>query len=230
MKKRKIVIGAALVLIVALIAGVTLAAFSGEAHVTNIITTGTISITLNDQMSVNGTAAKVVTDAQGNTTSTLTGVMPGVSVDKVVSVQNDGTGDAWIRVKVATTIKNAAGNALPDTITHNGRTESAVQIAFNTTGENAKWFAEVDASGNNTGYYYYKLPVAGKTVGGAAAATSDLFDTVMLNAFLPNSYQGCTVNIAVSAQAVQVKNNDSNGTLTELDSTNYTSVLGWPTD
>ena len=56
----------------------------------------------------------------------------------------------------------------------------------------------------------------------------------MLNPQLPNDYQGCTVTVAVQAQAVQVKNNDTdaNGqTIETLTPENVASIAGtFPAD
>lgn len=209
MKKRRAVLISALVLLAALAAWGTWAYFTAEARVTNVITTGTIRITLNDTME----GAVVNTDEDGSKTATLTGVMPGQQVSKTVSVTNSGTGEAWIRVRVTTTVAKAEKAPADDT----AFTGPAVQLSFDTTG----WIAETDTSGE-TGYYYYKAPVA------AGGTTKNLFDSVMLNKLLPNSYQGCTVNIAVTAQAVQVKNN--NAGLQELTATTLGQIKGWPAD
>ena len=48
--KKKLVLGGALVLLAALMAWGTWAYFVKDVHVTNVITTGTINITLNDHM------------------------------------------------------------------------------------------------------------------------------------------------------------------------------------
>ena len=106
--KKKVVLGSALVLLVALMAWGTWAYFTTEAHVTNVITTGTIKITLNDQ--INATGATHTADGWQ-----LNGVMPGVEVEKTVSVTNDNAdtaGKAWVRVKVTTTITGAEDNVI----------------------------------------------------------------------------------------------------------------------
>ena len=46
-----------------------------------------------------------------------------------------------------------------------------------------------------------------------------------------NEYQGCTINIVVSAQAVQVRNNDldkDGNVITELTAANFGDIKGWP--
>jgi alternate signal-mediated exported protein len=193
MKKRTAVLLGSLVLLVALAAAGTWAYFAGEAHVTNQITTGTIAITLNDQVETE-----------------LTGVMPGQTVDQVVSVTNDNketAGDAWVRVKVDTTVFDDNGKALDNTV--NG--EPVVTFKANET----DWLY-------SDGYYYYTTPMA------PAATTETLFETVTVSSKLDNTYQNCRVNITVLAQAVQVKNNGD--TITKLDDDNLDQVKGWPAD
>lgn len=199
MNKRRLVLACALVLLVALMATGTVAYISTEAHMSNIITTGTIEITLNDE---------ITGGEQTETGWKLEGVMPGVDVEKIVSVTNDGSADAWIRVALETTITKD-GVVLPATF---GDKLPAVIIGID--GEN--WIA------GEEGYYYYKLPMAQND------ETEPLFRTVKLNELLPNAYQGCVVNIDVTAEAVQVKNNNNGGELTELTAENYADVLGWP--
>lgn len=189
--KKKLVLGSALALLLSLTAWGTTAYFSTEAHVSNEITTGTINITLNDAM----TGAEELEDGS----LVLNGVMPGVEVEKVVSVTNKEM-DAWIRVIVNTTVIGEDGLEMGNTIDG----EPVAQIAFN----EQTWVQGQD------GCYYYRKPVAqGET-------TDNLFETVMLNPKLPNAYQNCVVNINVMAQAVQVKNND------QFDS--VLDVKGWP--
>lgn len=218
--KKKLVLGGALVLLAALMAWGTWAYFVKDVHVTNVITTGTINITLNDHM-------EGATVSQDGSVATLTGVMPGVTVEKTVSVSNDDAetaGDAWIRVKVDTAVTGADGQPMDDTFTSGGAAEPVVQISFAGDG---KWIQEKDASGAPTGYYYYATPLT------RGEQTVDLFNAVTLNKLLPNPYQGCQVDIAVSAQAVQVKNNNRNSDgsiITELTAGTLSAVKGWPAE
>ena len=217
--KKKVVLGSALVLLVALMAWGTWAYFTTEAHVTNVITTGTIDITLNDDIK-NGVQIK---DGDGKVLGArLEGVMPGVEVEKTVSVSNSAAetaGDAWVRVKLDISVTDQDKKPLKATFGENQL--PVVQIG--TADEDGKW---VDAMGADwfasDGYYYYAVPL------GKGDTTTKLFTRVKLNELLPNDYQGCTVNIAVSAQAVQVKNNNKEGALTELTDATADQVVGWP--
>lgn len=209
--KRKLVLTSAVVLILALLAAGTFAYFTKNARATNVITTGTISIQLNDEIKETG-AEKT------DTGWTLSGVMPGQAVEKAVSVTNTGTSPAWLRVKLDIAVEMAAGK------TDTWQGQNVLQFAVN-----PDWFLAED------GYYYYSKPVAEK------AGTAELFakdssgqSTLMLNPQLPNDYQGCAVTINVLAQAVQVKNNntDANGqTITTLTPENVASIAGtFPAD
>lgn len=197
--KRKLVLTSAVVLILALLAAGTFAYFTKNARATNVITTGTISIQLND--SIAGGTEK-------ENGWTLSGVMPGQAVEKAVSVTNTGTSPAWLRVKLEIAVEMAAGK------TDTWQGQNVLQFAVN-----PDWFLAED------GYYYYSKPVA------ADAETERLFQsgTLMLNPQLPNDYQGCAVTINVLAQAVQVKNNDTdaNGqTITTLSPENVDKIAG----
>lgn len=207
--KRKLVLTSAVVLILALLAAGTFAYFTKNARTTNVITTGTISIRLNDEIKETG-AEKTPTGW------TLSGVMPGQAVEKAVSVTNTGTSPAWLRVKLDISVEMAAGK------TDTWQGQNVLQFAVN-----PDWFLAED------GYYYYSKPVA------ADDETERLFQsgTLMLNPQLPNDYQGCAVTINVLAQAVQVKNNDSytagdkTVTITTLSPENVDKIAGtFPAD
>lgn len=228
--KRKLVLTSAVVLILALLAAGTFAYFTKDARATNVITTGTISIQLNDEIKEPG-AEKTPTGW------TLSGVMPGQAVEKAVSVTNTGTSPAWLRVKLDISVEDADDKPLGLTFGDDQ------QVLTFTTGDG--WFY-------HGGYYYYNAPVAEQNSTADFFAKKDGQSTLMLNPQLPNDYQGCTVTVAVQAQAVQVKNNNiyvdasgaevtgANGPLTfdtlsaeDGDGTHESSldsVFGWPAD
>lgn len=210
--KRKLVLTSAVVLILALLAAGTFAYFTKDARATNVITTGTISIQLNDEIKETG-AEKT------GSGWTLSGVMPGQAVEKAVSVTNTGTSPAWLRVKLDIGVTGANGKPLDLTF---GDKQDVLTF---TTGDG--WFY-------HDGYYYYSAPVAEKTSTADFFAKKDGQPTLMLNPQLPNDYQGCTVTVAVQAQAVQVKNNDTdaNGqTIETLTPENVASIAGtFPAD
>lgn len=221
--KRKLVLTSAVVLILALLAAGTFAYFTKDARATNVITTGTIDITLNDE--IRG-------GEKTDTGWTLSGVMPGQAVEKTVSITNNGSAEAWLRVQLAVRV-TVGGEEMPLTF---GDGQSVLQFE---TGDG--WLAQ-------DGYYYYRNATK------SGDTTGELFHGLQLNPLLPNAYQGCTVTVDVLAQAVQVKNNnvyltadgaefkDADGqsvafTALSTDDTgdgahksSLESVFGWPED
>lgn len=109
------------------------------------------------------------------------GVMPGMDVSKIVWVENREA-DAFIRVKVDVSATAADGTPLdPD-------------------------FLTIDYDAENWtlrgGWYYYNDPVP------QGGKTTVLFDKVIFDGpKMDNSYQNATIEIEVSAQAVQAANN-----------------------
>ena len=152
MKRRNTVLVAALALIVALAAYGTVAMFSGEAHVTNVITTGSVDIDL------------IETNKDGEPWTSEDGknVMPGTSVVKKVEVKNIGESPAWVRVQVETTITDPNKKPLD---------AGVVSFDFDET----KWIDGKD------GYYYYSDPLAPNTTTLAPLFTNVIFDKDMNN-------------------------------------------------
>lgn len=202
MKLKKRIVSLAVVIALFAIAAVgTLAYFTDEGTAHNIITTGKIDIVLNDDtLDENG---QLVEFPEAG----IPGVMPGADVDKIVSVTNKSDGDAWVRIVVDqnvmkdgvaldATVKNDAGEEIP-----------AIVINFC---EDTKWMQGTD------GNWYYTEAVAPE------ATTERLFESVSFAPEMGNEFQGCTINIVVTAQAVQVKNNEipEGGTVE--------NVAGWP--
>ena len=151
MKKKNMVLLAALALLVGLVAYGTVAYFSGEAHVTNVVTTGDVKIDL------------VETDANGDPwpKDGMSGVMPGQSVVKKVQVDNVGSGDAWVRVMVDTAITAPNGTQLDDGV-----------LSFDF--DQNTWVAGED------GCYYYAVPLKADEIT-PALFTEVTFSTAMDN-------------------------------------------------
>jgi alternate signal-mediated exported protein len=206
MKKRTAVLVVALALVAAAAVTGTWAYFTTQAQVRNVITTGTIQITLNDPAQ----------NSAQDTVASLRDLMPGVAVEKAVNVTNDDAdtaGAAWVRVKVETRITAADGTALDSTFPYDGQQLPAVEIDYAENG----W---LHVPGDD--YYYYATPLD------RGEQTTDLFDTLTLNRYLPNDYQSCTVDVVVTAQAVQVRNNDNGGQALTVQTLDH--VSGWPKD
>ena len=173
----------------------TLAYFTGEDTAHNVITTGGVNIAIVEKQAVQGEDGTTEIDFPKNG---ITGVMPGTTVSKIVKVQNTGASEAWIRVKVDARITSAPTEQNP-----NG-------TALNTS------VMEYDIQSNDwenkDGYYYYKQPVA------SGELTAALFNAVTFSKDMDNTYQNCTANIEIYAQAVQTANNGA----TVLE------AKGWP--
>lgn len=131
----------------------------------------------------------------------ITGVMPCQTVSKIPYVVGlENTQPFYTRVKVDIKVTAADGTTEMD----------AKYVTLDYDTEN--WVQGTD------GWWYYQ----GQVNAGDKVA---LFTEVAFDGKMPNEYQSCTVEIAVVAQAVQVKNNpvpvDANS------NPDYTAIVGW---
>ncbi len=164
MKKRNIMLGSAIMLAVLLVAGGTMAWFTAEAdEVVNNFTAGTVAITINDEF--DEIAAQ--------------NVNPGDTYAKEVSITNDGTKRAYIRVELVAAFD---GN-------------QPVEVAEYLDPlllEN--WVLD-------GGWYYYKEIVDPTEV------TANIIEEVLFNgAGMDNTYQGAEFTLTVNAEAIQATN------------------------
>lgn len=173
--KRKLFVIAVIALCLSLMAAGTLAYFTAEDTAHNVITSGGIDIELKEWADKDKTEPF---PAHG-----VSGVMPGAEVTKIVEVENTGSGEAWVRVKVTKDITLARGvDAEVDL--------GLLQLDF----DEEYWTAK-------DGYYYYKEALKpGET-------TKPLFAAVTFDAAMGNEYQNSTATVDVSAYAVQTANN-----------------------
>lgn len=194
--KKKLTIISVLVICATIVTSGTLAYFTAEDRARNVITSGGVNIEL-VETTKKGDGTEVEFPKEG-----LTGIMPGTSASKIVSVKNIGD-EAWIRVKVDTTILDSQGNELPQTI---GDT-SVVSYEVSST----DWFS-------SNGYYYYKDSVQ------MNESTNILFDEVRFAKEMGNEYQNCRIEIDIDAQAVQTANNPipAGGDVSDIP--------GWPAE
>lgn len=176
--KRKLLLLSVMVICIAIAAAGTLAFFNGDATAHNVITTGKVGITVNEY-------SKYDPDKRVKYENNQTGIMPGTTVNKIVVVSGeDGTADAWVRVKFTKSIQLANGTAAP---------AAGLGLIKLNTGDG--WI-----DGQDGWYYYNKAVKAGEEA--APALKSVEFDTKM-----DNTYQGATATVDVLAQAVQCANN-----------------------
>lgn len=202
--KRRLAAGGVVLSLLAILALGTAAYFSTNGRAQNEITMGTVQLNLTETIALDdGTTA----DA---TTTTVNGILPGQTIDQTATIENTGNQAYWLRVKTDVQIIGKDGEGLSNTLPTG---EKVITFNIDTAeGEPTEIWIEED------GWYYFPAAVAAKE-------TVSPFDKVTFAAAAGNDYQGCTINIRVDAQAVQVKNNDptkAGGSV--LD------VKGWPDD
>lgn len=175
--KRKLLLLSVMVICIAIAAAGTLAFFNGDATAHNVITTGKVGITVNEY-------SKYDPDERVKYENEQTGIMPGTTVNKIVVVSGEeGTADAWVRVKFTKSIQLADGK------------QGEVNLDLIRLNIGADWIDGKD------GWFYYNAPVKANQEA-APALLSVQFDTKM-----DNTYQGATATVDVLAQAVQCANN-----------------------
>ncbi len=133
--KRKIFIVALIVICLSLTAYGTMAYFTAGETAHNVITSGQISIDLQEWAD----EAKT----QPFPGDGVTGVMPGAEVTKIVEIKNTGTGDAYIRVKVS------------KSITLDEDVEGEVDLGLLILDFDQEYWTL-----GGDGYYYYNVPLA----------------------------------------------------------------------
>lgn len=191
--KRKILV-AALVLLFAFSAVCgTMAYFTTQGTATNVITSGSIAAEIREY------ADREMTKPFEN----LTGVMPGAAAIKVVTVENTGANEAWVRLSVTKDYELAEERAAVRGADAIARQEIKTLVHLDI---NSEYWTEQD------GWYYYSEPLQpGET-------SQPLFTSITLDEALGNVWQGATFIIQVDMQAVQVANNGA----TALE------AAGWP--
>ena len=192
--KKKILVLALAAVFVSLLALGSAAYFTVEGRASNIITTGKVDMALHEMQLVPGADGQLVEDEYPD--QPITGVMPGRTGCKVAEgVGQGGTRRFDTRVEVSVNVTGAEKEPL-----------DARYITLNYDGDN--WEQGAD------GWWYYR----GEIKQGDRAA---LFTQVAFDPAMDNTYQNCSVQIDVSAQAVQVKNNP-------VPADGYTAITGWP--
>ena len=186
MKKRLLVI-AAIVICVSLLAAGTLAYFTDDAVVHNVITSSGVGIEIEEWMEdENGDLVPYPKDP-------VEGVMPSDKLSKIVTIKNEQA-PAYVRARYEITIVDANGDEMELTAE-----ELAQVITIANIGES--W----EAKDPDDGWMYYKEAVA------EDAVTEPLFTEVQFSGEdMGNEFQGCTVNVVIYAQGVQAANNGAN--------------------
>ncbi len=171
-------------LVIATSAYVTLAYFTADDQVTNVITAGNVKIQLCEMMATDNGDTLVPFE-------NVSGVMPGTEVSKIVTVKNTGNNAAYVRVSVESLIKDASG--IEDELL-TGELDSYIEIDIDST----NWTYMDD------GYYYYNTALE------AGAETEPLFTIVKYSEKMPNEYQNTTLEMNITAYATQKANNGAN--------------------
>ena len=189
MKKRMLSL-ALMTIFISLMALGSAAYFTVEGRATNIITTGTVDMELEEMQLVGEEEVPYPED-------TITGILPSQKVSKIPYIVGvEGTQPFYTRVKVDITV-------LVD-----GEADEAGLEYIDLDYDKTNWEQGAD------GWWYYKGEVKEKD-------RVALFTEVAFAPEMPNDYQNCTVKVAVSAQATQVKNNP-------VPEAGYTAIVGWP--
>ncbi len=204
--KRKIMALSVIVVCLAIMASGTAAYFTTSGRATNIVTMGTIALTLDEQLDLNQweqvTENEVVVSYKFKDP-----VMPGETVDKNPIIVNSGGQPYFLRYRVDISVVAAdKQTSLPNTVVRLIDENPAYETASPDDGW--KYFVQEGSDA-----------VAPNTV-------VELFDGVLLAPETTNEYQGCTVTISVRAQAVQSKNQQMDG----APITDAVRALGWPAE
>lgn len=166
-------------------------AVSSKAH--NIITSGAVKIAVEEWQQTEEGMVPYPKEPVA--------VMPGHSVSKIVTVRNLDKA-CYVRARIEASVFDAQGNEV-----------------FMPQNEMAELFqADINKSywkkkGQDDGWWYYYRILS------EAAVTEPLFESVLFaGKEMGNDYQGCSIQIHVSAQAVQFDNNAASAL----------SAVGWP--
>lgn len=185
------------------VGGTTLAYFTDSETAHNVVTSGGVDIEIVEK-------TRVGDDLFDFPENGVSGVMPGASVSKIVTVENTGSAPAWVRVRAERSVLGKGGAELP--------LEAEVKVRDADGGERTVKVEVVSFEvrdgwvDGGDGWWYWTSPVA------PGGSTGVLFDAVSFAALTPNGYQSCTANVDVSAQAVQ---SDHNGDA-------VLEAAGWP--
>ena len=128
--RKKLITSALVLLLIAMVGAGTLAYFTAEDTATNVITSGSIDIELQE------------TTEDGSVFEDVVNVVPGQEISKIVKIHNQGLNDAYVRISLEQFIEMADGKIVTDV-------SNLIHLDINKD----KW-TEVD------GYYYYNEPLA----------------------------------------------------------------------
>lgn len=183
--KLKTVILAVALIVIAVSAYATVAAFTVQDSVTNVITAGNIKIELKEMMISPEDDSELVPYVNNRA------VVPGMEISKIVTVKNTGKNAAYVRVQIPSISVGVSGDdgyVLDEDLMEGAA--SLVTLDINTT----------DWTYSN-GYYYYNSALA------SGAETTPLFTTVTFSGDITDEYENTQFALDVKVYAVQSANN-----------------------
>jgi len=178
MKKKLLNIAVFLLLLFGVVGG-TAAYYTSQGTVTNVITAGNVRADLHIWGDLEMTEEFESPD----------GVSPGQEITKVVTAENVGDNEAWMRIRVDKLFDPAEG------VDEEAAQAQLSRVKMNIDRQN--WLEK-------DGWYYYKGKLA------AGEVTAPLFTTVTLEEKIDDNWQSGELTIAVTLHAVQTANNGAN--------------------
>jgi predicted ribosomally synthesized peptide with SipW-like signal peptide len=194
--KKKVLICALCVLVLLLAAaGGTLAYFTTESRARNVITTGTIDVVVTEHMLDDSGKPEAYP-------SEPVSIMPGTTVSKIVTVTAaENSASAWVRARIDVEIRGADGAVMSHTAEELSRLMTVACEEENWTEQDGWWYCQVPVShGESTPVLFREVVFSGPD--------------------MTNEYQGGTVTVLVTAQAVQTAHNGDSAI----------EAAGWPAE
>lgn len=191
MKKKLTLIATAVALGALVVVGATMAYFTSSDTATNVITTGKISVKV-DEPKFSEIAKSVVDETTKEITSELYNVMPNAKINKDPEFKLvDGSADAYIRVAVNTVVTKKDGSTVTPSLEDLGAELSS-----------DKWIAK-------GGYYYYNEKIATSTnpvpLFKTLKSGEDNY-TILIPEKWGNDFQDAKLNMGIKVEAVQADN------------------------
>ena len=182
--KRKIALLMTVIALLAIAIPGSLAYFTAEDRIHNVITSDGVDIQLREYQKVG--------DKEEEYPQGPIAIMPGTKVSKIPKVENLEA-ESYIRAKIDIIVKDANGTVMD--------LDQATLDSIITISVKSDWTSRRDDDTNTTWWYYNRAV-------GTGEFTTALFEEVVFSGpNMTNEYQNCTVEIIVTAQAVQAANN-----------------------
>lgn len=217
--RQKLAILSVVVLALSLIAYGTVAYFTAEGTAHNVVTMGSVKIELHDEtLTEDGEIRDFNAVYPGGQGGKL-GVMPATTHSKIVSVENTGTNPCWVRVQVQKYGTLADGTAYTPYDLAYVQLDLTEDVYLATDEipqeriEEGVWIYNAEDN-----WFYYSTPLsAPDPLKPGIEFTPTIFESVTFDKEMGNKYQESSVEISVSAEAVQSANNG----------TSWNTVASW---